>query len=89
MVMASSNLDFTKWDSDIEAKLSGWKELHENNNVVEFTHFYKQISDHNLVYFEVHSTLCLTIEYPYYYKDSQCKQCQSLPAHVKIQSFIH
>lgn len=53
-VLASSNLDFTKWDSDIEAKVSGWKELHENNNVVEFTHFYKQISDHNSVYFEVH-----------------------------------
>ncbi|HEY7776994.1 MAG TPA: endonuclease/exonuclease/phosphatase family protein [Nitrososphaeraceae archaeon] len=53
-VLSSSNLDFKKWDLGTEVKVSGWRESFENNNEAAFTHFYKQISDHNSVYFEVH-----------------------------------
>jgi hypothetical protein len=52
-VLATSNLDFTKWDMGSEVKVSGWREF-ENINKNQFTHFYKQISDHNSLYFEVH-----------------------------------
>ena len=51
-VLASENLSFTKWDSNAEVDVSGWRE-HLPSDATGFRDFIRKVSDHNSLYFEV------------------------------------
>lgn len=54
-VIASKDMKFKKFDSKYEVEVSGWAELLPDHNNEKFKYFVSKVSDHNSLYFEVHS----------------------------------